>query len=161
MPYNNWQYSYLAIIKIATRLNKSNQTQLRSQYEISGHCISKFLVMPYALADDQGGLKQDAAPPPPHAIEDGYRGTDDAKKMTVDFAKNMHDGASVSLRGNLISHKGEDRYVFRDKSGEINVVIPAAVFDGREVQPDQMINISGSLDKKSAPAVVRVTHLQK
>lgn len=61
----------------------------------------------------------------------------------------MHDGASVSLRGNLISHKGEDRYVFRDKSGEINVVIPAAVFDGREVQPDQMINISGSLDKKA------------
>ncbi|HFV1862885.1 TPA: YdeI family stress tolerance OB fold protein, partial [Escherichia coli] len=102
--------------------------------------LASFLVMPYALADDQGGLKQDAAPPPPHAIEDGYRGTDDAKKMTVDFAKNMHDGASVSLRGNLISHKGEDRYVFRDKSGEINVVIPAAVFDGREVQPDQMIN---------------------
>ncbi|HDS8899705.1 TPA: TIGR00156 family protein, partial [Escherichia coli] len=27
--------------------------------------------------------------------------------------------------------------------------------------PDQMINISGSLDKKSAPAVVRVTQLQK
>ncbi|EGA1618390.1 TIGR00156 family protein, partial [Shigella flexneri] len=25
------------------------------------------------MADDQGGLKQDAAPPPPHAIEDGYR----------------------------------------------------------------------------------------
>ncbi|MDU3055753.1 MAG: YgiW/YdeI family stress tolerance OB fold protein [Escherichia coli] len=100
--------------------------------------LASFLVMPYALADDQGGLKQDAAPPPPHAIEDGYRGTDDAKKMTVDFAKNMHDGASVSLRGNLISHKGEDRF-----------------------QPDQMINISGSLDKKSAPAVVRVTHLQK
>lgn len=68
--------------------------------------LASFLVMPYALADDQGGLKQDAAPPPPHAIEDGYRGTDDAKKMTVDFTKNMHDGASVSLRGNLISHKG-------------------------------------------------------
>ena len=61
--------------------------------------LASFLVMPYALADDQGGLKQDAAPPPPHAIEDGYRGTDDAKKMTVDFAKKMHDGASVSLRG--------------------------------------------------------------
>ena len=121
--------------------------------------LASFLVMPYALADDQGGLKQDAAPPPPHAIEDGYRGTDDAKKMTVDFAKNMHDGASVSLRGNLISHKGEDRYVFRDKSGEINVVIPAAVFDGREVQPDQMINISGSLDKKSAPNIHKVLHM--
>lgn len=80
--------------------------------------------------------------------------------MTVDFAKTMHDGASVSLRGNLISQRRRPLR-FRDKSGEINVVIPAAVFDGREVQPDQMINISGSLDKKSAPAVVRVTDLQK
>lgn len=38
--------------------------------------LASFLVMPYALADDQGGLKQDAAPPPPHAIEDGYRGAE-------------------------------------------------------------------------------------
>ena len=35
--------------------------------------LASFLVMPYALADDQGGLKQDAAPPPPHAIEDGKK----------------------------------------------------------------------------------------
>lgn len=37
-----------------------------------------FLIMPYALAEDQG--IKDVAPPPPHAIEDGYRGTDDAEK---------------------------------------------------------------------------------
>lgn len=92
-----------------------------------------FLIMPYALAEDQGGLKKDVAPPPPHAIEDGYRGTDDAEKMTIEQAKTLHDGATVSLRGNLIDHKGDDRYVFRDKSGEINVIIPSAVFDGREV----------------------------
>ncbi|MFP5824822.1 TIGR00156 family protein, partial [Salmonella sp. 741265081_PST] len=46
-----------------------------------------FLIMPYALAEDQGGLKKDVAPPPPHAIEDGYRGTDDAEKMTIEQAK--------------------------------------------------------------------------
>ena len=63
--------------------------------------LASFLVMPYALADDQGGLKQDAAPPPPHAIEDGYRGTDDAKKMTVDFAKNMHEFDFSQRRGPL------------------------------------------------------------
>ncbi|EGW1913921.1 YdeI family stress tolerance OB fold protein [Salmonella enterica] len=118
-------------------------------------------LIPYALADEQGGLKKDVAPPPPHAIEDGYRGTDDAKKMTIEQAKTLHDGATVSLRGNLIDHKGDDRYVFRDKSGEINVIIPSAVFDGREVQPDQMININGSLDKKAKEAVVRVSRLQK
>ncbi|HAK4968494.1 TPA: YdeI family stress tolerance OB fold protein [Salmonella enterica] len=119
------------------------------------------LIMPYALADDQGGLKKDVAPPPPHAIEDGYRGTDDAEKMTIEQAKTLHYGATVSLRGNLIDHKGDDRYVFRDKSGEINVIIPSAVFDGREVQPDQMININGSLDKKAKEPLVRVNRLQK
>lgn len=60
------------------------------------------LIMPYALADDQGGLKKDVAPPPPHAIEDGYRGTDDAEKMTIEQAKTLHDGATVSLRATLL-----------------------------------------------------------
>lgn len=123
--------------------------------------LTGFLIMPYTLAAQEGGLKNDAAPPPPHAIEDGYRGVEDSKKMTVEFAKGMHDGATVSLRGNLIQHKGDDRYVFRDKSGQIETIIPAAVFDDREVQPDQMISINGSLDKKSTPPVVRVNRLQK
>ncbi|HEB2652017.1 TPA: hypothetical protein RY983_004915 [Escherichia coli] len=34
-------------------------------------------------------------------------------------------------------------------------------YNNFQIQPDQMSNISGSLDKKSAPTVVRVTHLQK
>lgn len=123
--------------------------------------LVSFFVMFYALVDDQGGLKQDVALSSFYVIEDGYRGIDDVKKMIVDFVKIMYDGVSVLLRGNLIFYKGEDRYVFRDKSGEINVVIFAVVFDGREVQSDQMINISGSLDKKSASVVVRVIYLQK
>jgi uncharacterized protein YdeI (BOF family) len=28
-------------------------------------------------AADEGGFKKDAAPPPPHKIDDGYRGTED------------------------------------------------------------------------------------
>ncbi|XNM60735.1 hypothetical protein ACLK1T_27350 [Escherichia coli] len=57
-------------------------------------------------------VEQDAAPPPPHAIEDGYRGTDDAKKMTVDFCKYHGPWRFGFTTCNLISHKGEDRYVF-------------------------------------------------
>ncbi|MTH46080.1 YdeI family stress tolerance OB fold protein [Intestinirhabdus alba] len=123
--------------------------------------VTALLITPFAFAADEGGLKKDAAPPPPHAIEDGYRGPEDARKMNVEFAKTMHDGATVSLRGNLIAHQGDDRYVFRDSSGEINTIIPASVFDGREVQPDQMISINGSLDKKMTPPLVRVNRLQK
>ncbi|WP_455426495.1 YdeI family stress tolerance OB fold protein [Dryocola sp. LX212] len=113
------------------------------------------------LADDQGGLKTDAAPPSPHAMDKGYRGMEDAQGMTVVQAKAMHDGASVSLTGNLIKKTGEDRYQFRDKSGTLDVSIPLAVFDGRSIQPDQLVAINGTLDKKQKPAVMKVDHLQK
>ena len=113
------------------------------------------------LADDQGGFKNDAAPPPPHAMDKGYRGMEDAQGMTIVQAKAMHDGTSVSLTGNLIKKTGEDRYQFRDKTGTLDVTIPLAVFDGRSVQPDQLVAINGTLDKKQKPAVMKVDHLQK
>lgn len=124
--------------------------------------ISALLIflMPYAWADNNAGLQKGDAPPPPHALDDGYRGTDDARIMTINQAKTLHDGATISLRGNLIDGSG-DKYVFQDKTGRIDVIIPKAVFDDRTVKPDQMISINGSLDKKSSPPVVRVDRLQK
>jgi len=119
------------------------------------------LLIPAAYADDNGGLKKDTAPPPPHALDDGYRGAEDARIMTVEQAKEMHDGATISLRGNLIDGGEGDKFKFRDKTGTIDTVIPKAVFDGRTVQPDNMISINGSLDKKSTPPVVRVDRIQK
>ncbi len=58
-----------------------------------------------AQADDKGGFSQDAAPPPPHKLDDGYRGVEDGRIMTVEQAKTMHDGATVSLRGNLLKRQ--------------------------------------------------------
>lgn len=49
-----------------------------------------------AQADDKGGFSQDAAPPPPHKLDDGYRGVEEGRIMTVEQAKTMHDGATVS-----------------------------------------------------------------
>lgn len=119
------------------------------------------LLLPTAWADDSGGLQKGEAPPPPHALDDGYRGTEDARIMTVEQAKEMHDGATISLRGNLIDNPDGDKYTFRDKTGKIETVIPKSIFDGREVKPDHMVSINGSLDKKMTPPIVRVDRLQK
>lgn len=114
-----------------------------------------------AFAQDAPGLKTDKAPPPPHKMEDGYRGMEDARSMTIKQANTMHDGASVSLKGNLVKKTGEDLYQFRDKTGQIDVYIPMAVFDGKNVSPDELVGISGSLDAKQKPARIKVTHFQK
>lgn len=54
--------------------------------------ISAFLIflVPAVWADNNGGLQKGEAPPPPHALDSGYRGTDDARIMTIDHAKEMH-----------------------------------------------------------------------
>lgn len=114
-----------------------------------------------AQADDKGGFSQDAAPPPPHKLDDGYRGVEDGRIMTVEQAKTMHDGATVSLRGNLLKRQGDDRYQFRDKSGTITVIIPVAAFNEQHVEPNNLVNINGSLDRKMTPPVVRIDRLLK
>ncbi|MCV4678023.1 NirD/YgiW/YdeI family stress tolerance protein, partial [Escherichia coli] len=78
-------------------------------------------------------------------LDDGYRGVEDGRIMTVEQAKTMHDGATVSLRGNLLKRQGDDRYQFRDKSGTITVIIPVAAFNEQHVEPDDLVNINGSL----------------
>jgi len=83
-------------------------------------CLAALFSMS-AFADEAPGLKADKAPPPPHKMDDGYRGIEDARSMNVKQAKSLHDGASVSLRGNLLKKEGNDLYQFRDKTGHIQV----------------------------------------
>ncbi len=84
--------------------------------------------------------------------------------MTVELAKTMHDGATVSLRRQPASSgQGDDRYQFRDKSGTITVIIPVAAFNEQHVEPDDLVNIkrqsgsqndaAGRANRSSAQAV--------
>lgn len=90
--------------------------------------ISAFLIflVPAAWADNNGGLQKGEAPPPPHALDSGYRGTDDARIMTIDHAKEMHDGATISLRGNLIDGSG-DKFVFQIKPENRRYYSPCSI----------------------------------
>ncbi len=101
-----------------------------------------------AGAEEGKVLKKDEAAPPAHEQTDGYRGIEDARIMTVKQALSMHQGASVSLRGNLIQETGKDKYLLRDKTGEVEVIIPKNVAGDREVSPDQLMSVSGTLEKK-------------
>jgi len=101
-----------------------------------------------AQAEQEKVLKQDEAPPPAHEQTDGYRGIEDARIMTVKQALTMHQGASVSLRGNLIQETGKDKYLLRDKTGEVEVLIPEKVAGDRQVSPDHLMSVSGTLEKK-------------
>ncbi|VEA98848.1 periplasmic protein [Klebsiella pneumoniae] len=82
--------------------------------------------------------------------------------MTVEQAKN-HARWPRPFRCAAIcsSGQGDDRYQFRDKSGTITVIIPVAAFNEQHVEPDDLVNINGSLDRKMTPPVVRIDRLLK
>lgn len=114
-----------------------------------------------AQADDKGGFSQDAAPPPPHKLDDGYRGVEDGRIMTVEQIAAQRNGRAIVHGFRLLKRQGDDRYQFRDKSGTITVIIPVAAFNEQHVEPDDLVNINGSLDRKMTPPVVRIDRLLK
>jgi len=126
------------------------------------HSILFLTLVGFGAQAQQGDvLKQDKAPPPAHEQTDGYRGIEDARSMTVKQAMAMHDGASVSLRGNLVEQSDKHRYVLRDRTGEVEVVIPPEVAKERQASPDELIGISGTLEKKGNTAHIVAHRFQK
>ncbi|WP_312979236.1 NirD/YgiW/YdeI family stress tolerance protein [Atlantibacter sp.] len=114
-----------------------------------------------AQAQEGKVLKNDEPAPPAHEQTDGYRGIEDARIMTVKQALAMHQGASVSLRGNLIQETGKDRYLLRDRTGEVEVMIPQNVAGDRQVSPDHLMSVSGTLEKKGDNVHIVAHRFQK
>lgn len=77
-------------------------------------------------------------------------GADTAITEASQVAK-ASDDAPCLLTGNIIEKvaKSDDKYIFRDKSGEIKVEIDHKVFAGRTITPDTEVILKGKVDTKT------------
>lgn len=66
---------------------------------------------------------------------------------TVEQAKAMRDDTWVTLRGNIVQRLSDDLYQFRDASGTINVDIDHKHWNGLTVQPQDLVELHGEVDK--------------
>ncbi len=76
----------------------------------------------------------------------GYTGPGPALS-TVSQAKEMRDDTPVTLRGYIIRHLGDERYVFKDNTGTVNVEIDHKRWRGQSVGPNDLVEISGEVEK--------------
>lgn len=85
----------------------------------------------------------------------GFKGPGSANATTVAEAKNLPDDALVTLTGNIVSHftGTDDKYMFRDATGEIKIDIDHKYFRGQDVTPKDTVRISGKIDKDFGEAV--------
>ncbi len=83
------------------------------------------------------------------------------QRVTISEVKHQADGTSVQIQGQLEKKQGEDVYLLRDDSGQIDAVIPAAVFNNATVAPGDNVTVQGAIDKKQTPPRLRVSHFEK
>lgn len=86
----------------------------------------------------------------PQASQGGFQGpTTGVEADTVAKAEKSWDDAYVVLTGNIIQRVAgsDDKYVFKDATGEIVVEIDFEIFAGRTVTPQNTVRLSGKVDK--------------
>jgi uncharacterized protein (TIGR00156 family) len=86
-----------------------------------------------------------------------------ASALTVEEAKKLRDDSSVQLQGNIVRALGDEKYTFRDASGEIVVEIDNDVWRGVTVGPGDKVEIRGEIDKDfpGFPVEIEVDAIKK
>lgn len=89
----------------------------------------------------------------------GYIGETEAKLTTVLEAKKMGDNAYVRLQGKLTSKTGDEKYLFRDATGTIEVEIDDEDWGGVQAGPKDTVIIEGEIDREWNSTTVDVNRV--
>ncbi len=76
----------------------------------------------------------------------GFKGPGIAM-MTVKDVMDLKDDAAVRLKGKIERSLGNDKYLFQDSTGSIEVDISEKKWHGQTVTPNDTVEIFGELDK--------------
>lgn len=66
---------------------------------------------------------------------------------TVQEALDLNDEAKVVLQGNIVNSLGDEKYTFKDATGEIVIEIDDEDWHGVKVTPEKTVEIIGEVDK--------------
>jgi uncharacterized protein (TIGR00156 family) len=66
----------------------------------------------------------------------------------IQAVPSMHEGAWITLEGNVISQQQEEWYTFRDPTGTIKVRIPQKVWNGQHFDSQDLVLVERA-DKPS------------
>jgi len=89
----------------------------------------------------------------------GFEGPSAAQNATTTVADalKLGDEANVSLTGKIINSLGDEKYTFKDETGEVIIEIDDEDWNGVKVTPENTITINGEIDKEmSEPTKIDV-----
>lgn len=90
----------------------------------------------------------------------GFSGPGPALSTAAEALK-MKDDVPVSLKGKIVKNLGDEKYLFQDSSGSIEVEIDGDIWRGQNITPEDVVVISGEIDKDWNHTSVDVSTIQK
>lgn len=111
--------------------------------------ITTLLVSGSALAKTENVLSQG-----------GFSGPS-SQSVTVSEAQRMADDVQVKLKGYIIQKLDHKDYLFKDDTGTIQVEIKDHIWNGITITPEDLVEISGEVDKDWTSVEIEVKQLRK
>lgn len=116
------------------------------------------LILPSAALAANGGFQGGSQP------MGGFQGpVGGSQAETVAAAKKCWDDAPVVLTGTIVERLAgsDDKYMFRDATGQVMVDIDEDLFIGRTVTPQTKVRLYGKVDKEiMEPTKIDVKRLE-
>lgn len=96
----------------------------------------------------EGGFNGPSATPAQTQTQQGGFVDNNANLTTAAKVKDQKDDSWVKLRGNITERLSDDRYLFRDTTGTVNVEIDHKRWNGQTISPQDQVEIQGKVDKE-------------
>ncbi|RXJ17738.1 YgiW/YdeI family stress tolerance OB fold protein [Lelliottia nimipressuralis] len=96
----------------------------------------------------EGGFNGPSATPAQTQTQQGGFVDNNANLTTAAKVKDQKDDSWVKLRGNITERLSDDRYLFRDTTGTVNVEIDHKRWNGQTITPQDQVEIQGKVDKE-------------
>lgn len=141
-------------------MQKQYFSQIRRQFvTVTGMLLTSFIAIPALAA--QGGFSAEKEPVATERMYAGHKVQQENGQSRIQAVSSMHEGAWITLEGNVISQQQDEWYTFRDPTGTIKVRIPQKVWNGQHFDAQDLVRMSGQVVHPSSTATISVERISK
>jgi uncharacterized protein (TIGR00156 family) len=136
------------------------QKQYFSQFiNVTGVLLTSFIAIPALAA--QGGFSAEKEPVATERMYAGHKVQQENGQSRIQAVSSMHEGAWITLEGNVISQQQDEWYTFRDPTGTIKVRIAQKVWNGQHFDAQDLVRVSGQISHKNGVSTLDVEIISK
>ena len=141
-------------------MQKQYFSQIRRQLiNVTGVLLASSIAIPALAA--QGGFSAEKDPVATERMYAGHKVQQENSQSRIQAVPSMHEGAWITLEGNVISQQQEEWYTFRDPTGTIKVRIPQKVWNGQHFDAQDLVRVSGQISRENGATSLNVEVIKK